>query len=309
MRLVVVAPADFAPLSMLKPDAELAVTIVEDARTLRAALPDADVLLVHPRLGSIVREAWSARGKLRWIHDIAAGVDTLMFDELCASDVVVTNGRGLFAPALAEYTFAAVLHFAKQVPRLLAQQRERRWEPFTVTRVEGQTIGIVGYGGIGQAIARLAQTFGMNVIATRRHADAGGPLVTRDELFRRSDYAVVCAPLTSETRGLVGDAQLKLMKRDAVFINVGRGPVVDEAALVAALREGRIRGAALDVFESEPLPPDHPLWSFDNVLLSPHCADHTDDSLRRAMTFFLENLARFREGQPLLNLVDKTLQY
>lgn len=309
MRLVVVASPDFQPLSMLRADAELAVTITDDRRILPEAIADADILLVHPRLGGIVREAWPNARKLRWIHALAAGVDTLLFDELCASDVVVTNGRGIFADALAEFVAAAMLHFAKDVPRLMRQQSGRRWEPFKVERIEGKTLGIVGYGSIGRAVATLASAFRMHVVAARRQPSGDGPITPLDEVVRSADFLVVAAPLTPETRGLIGAGELRSMKRDAVLINVGRGPVVDERALVDALRERRIRGAALDVFDTEPLPPDHPLWSLDNVLLSPHCADQTPDSLQRAMTLFLENLARFRAGEPLLNVVDKQSHY
>lgn len=309
LQLVVVAAADFEPLSMLRPDDGLAIAIVDDARGLRAAIPDADALLVHPRLGGLVRDAWPAARRLRWIHTLAAGVDTLLFDELCESTVVVTNGRGVFADALAEFAIASMLYFNRDFPRLLEQQRARRWEPFTVERLEGKTVGIVGYGSIGRAVGRLASALGMKVLATRRRTDGDGPLVALDGLLRAADFVVVATPLTAATRGLIGEPQFRAMNPRAVLVNLGRGPVVDERALVSALSEHRIRGAALDVFEVEPLPPDHPLWALDNVLLSPHSADHTADSLHRAMDVFLENLARFRREEPLRNVVDPHSRY
>ena len=191
----------------------------------------------------------------------------------------------------------------KSFPRLLRAQGARTWDSFTVERLEGQTAGIVGYGSIGRAVGDRCAALGMNVIAFSRHR---GSL---DELLRASDYVVVCTPMTDETRGLIGRREIKAMRRNAVLINVGRGPVVDEAALVAALKSHRIRGAALDVFEHEPLPRSHPLWSLDNVLISPHGADHTADSHIRAMRCFIDNYRRFERGEPLENVVDKTAGY
>ena len=252
---------------------------------------DAEVVLVHPRAGARLREIWREVPSVRWVHALSAGVENLIFPEL---HVPLTNGRGIFAPALAEWVLAAILHFAKDIPRLLLH---RRWEPFTVQRIEGQSVGIVGYGSIGQAVA--ARCAGMRVIPFSR---SRGSL---DEALS-ADYVVVSAPLTEETRGLVDPGR---MKRGAVLINVGRGAVVDEAALVEALRSNHLKGAALDVFATEPLPPDHPLWTLDNVLISPHCADHTPDSHELAMRCFLDNLGRFERGEPLVNVVDKATGY
>ena len=252
---------------------------------------DAEVVLVHPRAGAQLREIWPQVPGVRWVHALSAGVENLIFPEL---HVPLTNGRGIFAPALAEWVLAAILHFAKDIPRLM---RDRRWEPFTVQRIEGQSVGIVGYGSIGRAIA--ARCAGMNVIPFSRH---GGSL---DDALS-ADYVVVCAPLTEETRGLVDPRR---MKKGAVLINVGRGAVVDEAALIDALQSRHLKGAALDVFPAEPLPPDHALWTLDNVLISPHCADHTPDSHELAMRCFLDNLGRFERGEALVNVVDKAAGY
>jgi phosphoglycerate dehydrogenase-like enzyme len=178
-------------------------------------------------------------------------------------------------------------------------------------------MGIVGYGDIGRACAAQARALGMLVQAVRRRPDAGAdslahrivPPEQRAEVLSASDYVVVAAPLTEETRGLIGAAELRNMKPSAVLINVGRGPVVDEKALIQALQEGWIRGAALDVFEQEPLPADHPFYGLPNVLLSPHCADHTPGWLDRAMDLFLENMACYLRGEPLRNMVDKKRGY
>ena len=282
MRILYLGPADWPALSMLH-------GYVTEG--------DAEVVVVHPRAGGRLREIWPRISSVRWIHALSAGVENLIFPELRDSDVVLTNGRGIFASALAEWALAAILHFAKDIPRLM---RQRRWEPFTVERIEGQTAGIVGYGSIGRAVAERCAAMGMRIVAFSRHE---GSL---EDVLRESDYVIVCAPLTEETRGLV-DA--RRMKPGAVLINIGRGAVVDEESLIEALRSRHLKGAALDVFAHEPLPPEHPLWSLDNVLISPHCADHTRDSHQRAMQCFLDNLARYERGEALVNVVDKRAGY
>jgi phosphoglycerate dehydrogenase-like enzyme len=261
---------------------------------------------------------WPLATGVRWVHSRSAGIENLLFPALVESDAVLTNGRGSFADSLGEFAMAAVLFFAKDLRRMRKSQAEGRWDPFDPEWVRGKTLGIVGYGEIGRATARRARAFGMRVIGLRRRpqASAGDPLLDealplerRLELMRRSDYVVVATPLTPETRGIVGEAELQAMKPTSVLINVGRGPCVDEPALLRALEAGRIRGAALDVFEQEPLPAGHRFYALDNVLLSPHCADHVPGWLEDAMALFLDNLERFREGRPLLNVVDKRAGY
>jgi phosphoglycerate dehydrogenase-like enzyme len=216
---------------------------------------------------------------LRWIHARSAGLDRVLVPEVVAHPAVLTNGRGAFSPALAEFALAALLFFAKDLRRLVAQQSAGSWQPFDMERLEGRTVGIVGYGDIGRAVASRLRPLGVEVLALRRRPQRsrGDDLVVETlpperllELMARCDDVVVAAPLTPQTRGLVGREAIAAMKRTAVLVNVGRGPVVEEAALVAALEEGRIRGAALDVFETEPLPAGHPFWRLPNVLLSPH---------------------------------------
>jgi phosphoglycerate dehydrogenase-like enzyme len=230
----------------------------------------------------------------------------------------VTNGRGAYSPALAEFVVGALLFFAKDFRRLVAQQEAGIWQTFDSERLEGRTVGIVGYGDIGRAAASRLKPLGTKVLALRRRPElsAGDPLVDDFlpperllDLVARSDDVVVAMPLTPEARGFVGRQALAAMKRTAVLVNVGRGPVVDEAALAEALEAGRIRGAALDVFETEPLPAASPLWRLPNVLLSPHCADHVPGWVDEAMRVFLRQLDRFRRGEPLLDVVDKTRGY
>lgn len=308
MRLLVIAPPTFAPLELLRREAPgIELAIGTDAVALRADAARADAVLIAPRYGSVLTELWRELQHVRWIHTLAAGVEFLPFDLLRRSEVVVTNSRGLYADALGEFAIAAMLWFAKDLRRMARNQEARRWEPFTVQRLEGSTAGIIGYGGIGQAIGRRAAALGMRISTTRRRQELGDPTI--EDVIAASDYLVLSAPLTPDTHHLLSRQRIALMKPSAVFINVGRGRTVDEDALVEALRERRIRGAALDVFAEEPLPREHPLWQLDNVLLSPHTADHTDDSHLRAMHFFVENLRRFRAGESLENVVDKTEQY
>lgn len=308
MRLLVLAPPSFGPLELLRrsaPDVELSVGT--DVTSLRADAPRADAVLIAPRYAPLLTELWRELGNVRWIHTLAAGVESLPFDLLRRSDIVVTNSRGLYADALGEFAVAAMLWFAKDLRRLIRNQDQHRWEPFDVQRLEGQTVGIIGYGGIGHAVARRATALGMRVLTTRRRRELGDP--TLEEVIAQSHYLVMCAPLTPSTYRLLSRDRFAAMSPDAVFINIGRGGTVDEDALLDALRHHRIRGAALDVFDVEPLPPEHPLWQLDNVLISPHSADHTADAHERAMTFYLENLRHFRAGEPLENVVDKLEQY
>lgn len=308
MRLLVIAPPDFGPLALLRreaPDVELSVGT--DAEALRGDAARADAVLLAPRYGSLLTDLWLELKNARWIHTLAAGVESLPFDLLQRSDVVVTNARGLYADALGEFAVAAMLWFAKDLRRMMRNQEARRWEPYTVERLEGRTVGIIGYGGIGEAVGRRAAALGMRVVPVRRRQEIGEPTV--DDVVAHCDYVVMCTPLTPRTHRLLSRERIAAMQPATVVINLGRGATVDEEALVAALRGHRIRGAALDVFETEPLPPDHPLWHLDNVLISPHTADHTADSHTRAMQFFIENLRRFRAGEALENVVDKVERY
>jgi len=308
MRLLVIAPATFAPLELLRqeaPDVEL--SIGTDLESLRSAARDADAVLIAPRYASLLAGLWPQLDNTRWIHTLAAGVESLPFELLRESDVTVTNSRGLYADALGEFAIAAMCWFAKDLRRLLRNQDQRRWEPYDVERLEGRTVGIIGYGGIGHAVASRATALGMHVLTYRRRSELADPSL--EEVIAGSDYVVMCTPFTPATRRLMSRERIAAMKPGAVFINIGRGGTVDEEALVEALQHQRIRGAALDVFNTEPLPPDHPLWQLDNVLISPHTADHTADAHLRAMSFFLENLRRFRAGESLENVVDKVEQY
>jgi phosphoglycerate dehydrogenase-like enzyme len=255
---------------------------------------------------------------VRWVHCRAAGLDDLLSPELISSPVPLTNGSGVFSPPLGEFVLGAILYFAKDFRRLIRNQMAGVWEPFDVAEVSGQTAGIVGYGDIGRAVAARLKAMGMNILALRRTPPSAGgdALVSRYyapngliEMIAQCDSVVVTAPLTPETRGMIGAREFAAMKPGAVVVNVGRGAVIDEAAMIQALAEKRILGAALDVFTTEPLPAGHPFFQLENVLLSPHSTDHTHDWLERAMQFFLVQFERFSKGEPLLNVVDKKRGY
>lgn len=287
------------------------------AEEVRQAAQDAAAILHWSGPREELRCVFLEAPQVRWIHSRSAGLDGVLFPELVESAVPLTNGSGVFSQSLGEFAMAMVLYFAKDFPRTLRNQRAGRWEPFDVDEIDRQTMGIVGYGDIGRACARRAKAMGMHVLALKRHPpEKPDPLIEQfyqpqhlAEMLVQCDYVVVAAPLTRETHHLMSDAQFAAMKRSAVVINVGRGPVVDQAALVRALEAGTIRGAGLDVFEKEPLAEGDPLWKMENVFISPHSADHTRDWLDQAMRFFLRQYERFTKGEPLENVVDKRLGY
>jgi phosphoglycerate dehydrogenase-like enzyme len=314
----VLAGADDPGLPVLSPAPEGVVFVVGDTveRFVRAPPPDAILICWVGR--RVLEPVYALARGVKWVHSRSAGVERTVFPALAESDVVMTNGRGVFSVALAEFVIGSVLYFARGFPRLLKSQVAGQWEEFDPEPVAGRTMGIVGYGDIGRAIAVRARALDVRILALRRRPQEskGDPLVDEvlppealPELMRRSDDVVVALPLTPETKGFVGAAAIAQMKPSAVLVNVGRGPVLDEAALVDALAARRIKGAALDVFDKEPLPADHPFWGMDNLLLSPHSADHTPGWLDDAMRAFLANLERFRRGQPLQSVVDKARGY
>ena len=312
--VLVLASGDDPQLAMLN---GLPHTVCGDHAACAQAVKDATVILQWSGTRELLRALWTTSTKVRWIHSRAAGVDNLLFPELIESDVILTNGSGVFSPSLGEFVVAAILYFAKDLRRMIRNQAAHVWEQFDVKEIAGQTVGILGYGDIGRAVASRVKALSMRVLATKRHVSGSiDPLVEhfykseeRKQMFALCDYVVATAPLTSETRHMISDAEFAVMKPTAVVINVGRGPVIDEEALLRALTSKRIKGAGLDVFEHEPLPPRHPLYVLENVLLSPHCADHTADWQDQAMRFFLEQYRKFDRGEPLMNVVDKRLGY
>jgi phosphoglycerate dehydrogenase-like enzyme len=316
--LVLAQPAD-KQLAMLEAlPQETTIVVGESPEAFEGTAADAEVVLLWPGSRGLMREVLRMTPRLRWVHSRAAGLDNLLFPELVESPVQLTNARGVFSQSLGEFAIAAALFFAKDLRRMVRSQEAGKWDQFDIVEIRGQTMGIVGYGDIGKAVASRAKAMGMRVVAIRRrpelsaddpHVDEVLPLDRLEDLMRQSDYVTAAAPLSESTRGLIGEKALAAMKPEGVIINIGRGPVIDESALVRALQERRIRGAALDVFDQEPLPEGHPFYGLDNLLLSPHCADHTPTWLEDAMQFFIDNFERFRKGEPLLNVVDKRQGY
>ncbi len=304
-------------LEQLPPETGIAVGNTPEA--FERTAEDANVIFNWSGSGALLRQVFAMCPRVQWVHSRAAGLDNVIFPELVHHPAILTNGSGVFSPSLGEFALCAILYFAKDCRRLVRNQMAGRWEQFDITLISGQTVGIVGYGDIGRAVASRVRPMGMRVLALKRHGPTVynvDPLVDRvyspnqrNEMIERSDYIVVAAPLTNETRGMIGAAEFGAMKSNAVVINIGRGPVIDEKAMIDALTERRIKGAALDVFDHEPLPEGHPFYALDNVLLSPHCADHTPDWLDLSMRFFVEQFDRFVKGQPLHSVVKKELGY
>jgi phosphoglycerate dehydrogenase-like enzyme len=313
-RVLVLASNDAPQFAMLN---EVPHTICNNVDVCSQVVKDATVILQWSGARGLLQALWPMCGNVRWVHSMAAGVETLLFPELLESEVPLTNGSGVFSASLGEFVLAAILYFAKDLRRMIRNQVASAWEPFDVQEIAGKTVGILGYGDIGRAVGNRVHAMGMRVLATKRHVAnlADGPVErfykpeSRREMIALSDYVVSTAPLTVETRHMISDAEFEVMKPTAVVINVGRGPVINEAALLRVLREKRIRGAALDVFDQEPLPAGHPFYKLENMLLSPHCADHTADWQDQAMRFFLEQYRRFQNGELPKNLVNKRLGY
>ena len=281
--------------------------------------------------------------RLKWVQLHSAGINHIVDTPLYQSDVIVTTASGIHAVNMAEYIIAQMLAFGHHIPKMIDdklqkhwphkvddQPSESRWERYVPRELRGLTLGIVGYGSIGREVARLAQAFGMQVLAIKRdlrnltdtsfridgtgdpEADIPDRIYPIDALLSflaECDIVVLTMPLTAETRNLFDRAALRAMRNDALLINVSRGGVVDEDALVKALREGLIGGAALDVFHEEPLPRESPLWDLPSLVLSPHVSGFTPHYDDRATDLFAENLRRFLVGEDLMNVVDRTRGY
>lgn len=267
------------------------------------------------RAGALER-VWPHARRLQWVHWAGAGVDAVLFAGLCDSDVILTNARGIFDRAIAEYVLGLVLSLAKGFPRTTLSQREKRWDFRHAETITGKTALVVGAGNIGSAVGELLRAAGMRVVGVARTARGGdrvfGEVHALDELDRLladADYVVNITPSTPNTRGLFSAGRLQHFKPEGRFINVGRGDAVDEEALAAVLSAGRIAGAALDVFAEEPLPRSSPLWGLDNLIVSPHMSGDVDGSHAALISQFADNLRRFLRGEPLENVVDKQKGY
>ena len=317
--LVLANPAAPQIARLLRQLAGVRIVVGDSAEAFEEDAARAAVLFNWSGPLPLFKKVFAMCPNLLWVHSRSVGLERTLFPELVESAVPLTNGSGVFSASLGEFALGAILYFAKDFRRMIRNQQSGVWEAFDVSWAAGHTVGIIGYGDIGRAIAERVRALGMTVLAVRRHAAAlhnadalaerTYPPERRLEMIPQCDYVVVATPLNAETRGMIGEAEFAAMKPTAVVINVGRGPVINEEAMIKALSRGRIKGAALDVFDREPLPADHPFYKLENVLLSPHCADHTPDWLDNAMKFFIEQYERFRKGEPLLNVVDKALGY
>lgn len=261
--------------------------------------------------------------KLKWIHSPAAAVHQLMYPELINSNVILTNSTGVHGPVVAEHAIAVILAMAKRLPQAMHYQAKKIWaqellwnEHPRPREVAGSTVLVVGMGGIGREFAVRAKALGMKVVAIRENPAKGpGPadevygLAQLDELLPKADFVLLCTPVTPATTGMINQERLNKMKFGAYLINVARGPLIEDAALIEALQQQRIAGAALDVFTEEPLPADSPFWSLENVLITPHTAAVTEKLWERHYELIVENLNRFLAGKPLLNEVDKKRGY
>lgn len=281
---------------------------------LDAILPDAEIAVVWAYKSDLLEGSWELAGKVDWVHVAAAGVDRPLFPNLVESPVVLTNAAGVFDRPMAEWVLMCILAYVKEFFDNMEYQRERRWVNREVGVLEGQKALILGAGGVGRDVAHMLGMVGMDVrgvARSRRDADPDfgtiHPIGDLAELLPEADYVICALPLTAATRDLIGAEEFALMKPTARFINVGRGASVDEEAMIAALEEGRIAGAALDVFVTEPLPPDSPLWDLPNVYVSPHMSGSGFEE--RLAVQFLDNLRRWKAGRPLLNVVDKRLGF
>jgi phosphoglycerate dehydrogenase-like enzyme len=303
--------ADRVPgIAAIESEAEL--RFADSADELTQMLPGAEVLLGWNFSEAGLRDAWSRADRLRWIHWTGAGVDAVLFPELVESDVVLTNARGIFDRAMAEYVLGLILSFAKGFPETTLHQAERRWDHRLTELIMERRVLIVGVGSIGREIARLLTHAGLHVEGVGRRARPGDEdFVTiharedLDAVLPGADYVVIVVPLTDETRGLFGAGQMRAMKPTARLINVGRGALLDESALVEALRGGEIAGAALDVTRIEPLPASSPLWPMANVIISPHMSGDYVGYEQAVVSAFIDNFRRFGSGKSLLNVVDK----
>jgi len=273
---------------------------------------------------SLRPEQFAAAPALRWIHTPSAAVHQMLFPELINSSVILTNSREVHGPVVAEHVVALMFALAKKIPQSVLLQQKRIWGQETIWNegqhpheIAGATLGLIGVGSIGGRVARRAASLGMRVIAVREHPEKRTPdgveqvfpLSELDRLLGQSDFVVIAAPLLAATERLINAERLAHMKPSAYLINVGRGPQVDQAALIEALRTGQIAGAALDVFDREPLPADSPLWNVDSLLITPHTAGLTAKLWHRHYDLFSENLRRYTAGESLLYVVDKHKGY
>lgn len=310
--LVFRADADRPPPGIERASELAEFAYAPDPEALTERIGGAEVLYFYRASRDPLVDVFPKASELRWIQTASAGVDGLLFPELVASDVIVTNARGVFDESIGEWALGVMLAFATGIVTSIHDQLDRRWgDDRRTERLAGKRLLVVGPGPIGRATARLARAAGMEVegVGTRERDDPDIGRVHGPDAFHGAlagaDYVLDSLPLTARTRHRFDAAAFASMRPSARFLNVGRGATVDEPALVDALRSRRIAGAALDVFEQEPLPPESPLWSMPNVLVSPHICGDFEGWEIAVVNVFVDNLARYVAGEPLRNIIDK----
>jgi phosphoglycerate dehydrogenase-like enzyme len=290
-----------------------------DRDALRQKLPHGDAAFA----AFVDRDIVGSLSRLKWVQVPAVGVGHILSEEVIASPIVLTSARGVRARAIAEHILGVTLALARQLPIVIRRQVAHHWAldeieaGGAIRTLQNRRMGIVGLGSIGMEVARAAAGFGMRVSAVRKHVDQPRPDFVDDvlppervnDVLAVSDVIVLSAPLTPDTRQLIGPATLSIVKRGALLVNIGRGKLIDDEAVVAALQDGRLGGAALDVFTREPLDPASPFWDLPNVIITPHISGAMEDYWTPLVALFSENLRRFEHGQPLLNVVDKHAGY
>jgi phosphoglycerate dehydrogenase-like enzyme len=310
VKLLVTFRADDDDMSRLSSLSDALVVARSESREQAMELVrDAEIVFA----GHFSDELWKNAPRLKWVQSGGAGIERFMTPDFIASPIVLTNAAGVYAIPIADHVVAFVLHFSRCFNRLVRNQIEHRWdEDREPDELMGKTLGIVGLGGIGSEVARRAKAFGMYVIATRRRPEMPSGFADEvrgsDELgwlLAESDYVALCSALTQNTRKLIGEEELRKMRPTSYLMNIGRGGLIDEPALIAALQESRIAGAGLDVFAEEPLPTDSPLWDMPNVLVTPHSSGSSPKSHQRLMDLFCANVRRYLAGEELVNVVDK----
>ncbi len=317
-------PGDLQRIREAAPDSRLVSVSAEGLAD--TDLSDVEVLLRGPLPPATFDRLVARCPRLRWVHSASVGVERVLTPTALARGVAITNARGVFSQPIAEYVLMMMLAICRRLPQLLELQRERTWQPLEAVELRERTIGIVGLGSIGRAVAGLANAFGPRVIAVRRREvdehmaigedanadpriDALLPSSDLTRLLRESDFVVLAVPLTPDTKQLIDADALAAMKPGSWLINVARGALVDERALVRALRDGPIGGAVLDTFSEEPLASDSPFYGLPNVVVTPHTSWSSGRVLDRSIELFCDNLGRFRRGERLRNLVDPNLGY
>ena len=310
--LIIGRQADAFPEGLPETETGAEYVVVETMDDVRANLADCDVVFHYGHPRDALSANWELTDRLRWVHVGGVGIDWALFPSLVESEVVLTNSRGVFDTSLPEYLLSLMLALVKDLPSTLRAQARHEWQHRLLEPLTGGRSVIVGAGSIARAAARLLETLGLETVLVGRTAreEAGTRIHAVDELpalLPDADWLIVLAPLTPETRGFIDARVLGALPRGARFVNIGRGPTVVEDDLVAALRSGALAGAALDVFEQEPLPADSPLWDMPRVIVSPHIGGDEAGTPRAFTQAFLANLRRYMAGEPLHNVVDKRL--